>query len=238
MKIWNLMFIGLFLFGLSGCKKDSNSGTLSPDIENTPSALASNNNSSAGVYKGVMVGSSGYFKISIQNGTADINCEFNFDGKSATLTTNSLANWTPGQAITNAVFTGTWNEESVSLTFSCDADGSNPVITVSVPDHTVNVTVYKETSTVLVKCYEGTYSTNRGTEIVNGVFNFVAYGNAVLGWHHDSHSSEGFSATISGNTLTLSQPAGAALTITDTTVSGSFHDDSNYVTTVTGHRSM
>ncbi len=182
MKITSLLVIGLLLIGLSGCKKDSDSEPAPQNIENTPSAIAANDNSSAGVYKGVMVGSSGYFKITIENGDNSSTCIFVLDDKEVTLTTTSLADWTPGQAITNAVFTGTWNGVSVSLTFSCGSDGSNPTATIAVPGHTVNVSLSKETSTALVKCYEGTYvdQSNQETSTEPGILSFMAISELVI----------------------------------------------------------
>jgi hypothetical protein len=233
MKINYLLAIGLLLIGLSGCKKDS-SDTASPNIENTPSALAAYNNSSAGVYKGVMVGSSGYFKISIQNGDNTTTCLFVLDGKEVTLTTTSLDNWTPGQAISNAVFTGTWNGVSVSLTFSCGANGSEPTASVTVPGHSVNVSMAKETSTALVKCYEGTYVDHRQSGAVNGTWNFVIYSNIGIGYHYDSNGSGPIGGTLSGTTLTMDI---GTLTVTDTSVSGTLNNGDNDIT-VTGKRSM
>jgi hypothetical protein len=236
MKILNLLVIVLLFFGLSGCKKDSGSDSGS-NIETTPSAVAALNSSSAGVYKGVLVGSSGYFKISIKNGTDSIYCNFKFDGTSAKLTNTSLANWTPGTAITNAVFSGIWNGESVSLTFSCSANGTNPTLTVTVPGHTVNVSIYKETSTTLVKCYEGTYVVAKQPINLNGIWNFIAIGNIIIGYHSDPESNGVITGTISGNTLTLHE-AEATLTINDTNVSGSFIDGSGHATTITGKRTL
>jgi len=234
MKITHFLAIGLLLIGLSGCKKDSDSEPASQNIETTPSALAANDNSSAGVYKGVMVGSSGYFKISIQNGDNSTSCLFVLDDKEVTLTTTSLGDWTPGQAISNAIFTGTWNGVSVSLAFSCGANGSNPTATVTVPGHEVNVSLIKETSTTLVKCYEGTYVDHKQSGNVNGTWNFVVYGSIALGYHYDSHSSGAIAGTVSGTTLTMDI---GNLTITDTNVSGTLNNGDNDIT-VTGTRSM
>lgn len=234
MKILNLLVIGLLLVGLSGCKKDSGSDS-SSNIETTPSAVAALNSSSAGVYKGVLVGSSGYFKISIKNGTDSIFCNFKFDDKSVNLTNTSLANWTPGTAIANAIFSGIWNGQSVSLSFSCSASGTNPTLTVTVPGHTVNVSIYKETSTTLVKCYEGTYVIAKQAGNVNGIWNFIVYGNIMIGYHSDSESNGVITGTISGNTLTMDQ---ANLTINDTNVSGSFPDGNGNTVTVTGKRTL
>ena len=208
-------------------------------MENTPSAVAACDNSSAGVYKGIMVGSSGYFKIAIQNGTNEITCDFVFDGKEAILSCNTLSNWTPGQAISGAVFSGTWDGKAVSLTFSCDAHGANPAITsVSVPGHQVNISVYKETSTSLVKCYEGTYTVAKTSGVIHGTWNFIICGNLVLGYHKDSESEDAIAGFLSNTTLTMGGMDGANLTVTETTVSGSFHDGDNNTITVTGKRSL
>ena len=238
MRTTKLLFLSLILLGLSACQKEEES-SLKKNIENTPSAYAANNNSSAGVYKGVMVGSSGFFKICILNGNTDITCDFFFDNKEAMLTTTDLANWTPGQAINNAVFSGTWNGKAVSLTFSCGANGANPHITVSVPNHTVNVTAYKETSNILVKCYEGTYSISRQSGNVQGTWNFILCENLMIGYHKDSESEGVIGGTLTGTTLDMSDSQGIAkLTVTDTTVSGSFKDGDGNTVTVTGERSL
>lgn len=236
MKITHLLAIGLLLIGLSGCSKDDDSDSPSSQVENTPSAVASTNNSSAGVYKGVLVGSSGYFKISIKNGTDTVYCELNFDGKTATLSSTYFADWTPGDPIDNAVFSGTWNGQSVSLTFSCDADGTNRDLSVSIPGHTVAVSMYKETSTNLVKCYEGTYIVAKQSGNITGVFNFIVYNNTMIGFHFDSESSGPITGTISGNTLTMDQQS--TLTVTDTSISGHFLDGDSNTITVTGKRSL
>jgi hypothetical protein len=236
MKLSKLLFFFVLFIGLASCQKDEDT-TTSKNVENTPSALAANNNSSAGVYKGVLVGSSGYFKLSVKNGTEEVTCSFMFDGKEATLTSTSFANWTPGQAISNAVFSGTWDGKAVSLTFSCDANGANPQVSVTVPGHTVSATIYKETSTTLVKCYEGTYSGQAEGQTVTGTFNFIVTGTKMYGFRKDAQSSGFISGTISGSTLTLDD-IGGSLTITDTKVSGTLQDNDGANISVNGQRSM
>ncbi len=234
MKIYNLLLILVILVGLIACQKDDDSKDLSANIEKSPSALAVNNSSSAGVYKGILVGSSGYFKISVKNGSENISCNFVFDGKSAILTSNFLQNWKPGDPITEAVFSGTWDGKSVSLTFSCGANGSNPAISVNIPNHVVYASIVKELSTVLVKCYEGTYTVTNSQETYNGVWNFVVEGNSVVGYRADKEGNENYTGTVSGTTLTVNNKV---FTITDTQVTGSFQDKDDLYT-VTGKRSM
>lgn len=234
MKIRNLLFILATLTGLIACQKNEDSENLSGYVEKSPSALVANNSSSAGVYKGILVGSSGFFKISVKNGSEDISCNFVFDGKSAILTTNVLKNWKPGEPITQAVFSGTWNAKSVSLIFSCEANGSNPAISVNIPNHVVYASVVKELSTVLVKCYEGTYTVVNSQESYNGIWNFVVEGNNVVGYRSDKKGNENYTGTVSGTTLTVNNKV---FTINDTQVTGSFQDKDDLYT-ITGKRSM
>src|SRR5690606_37461264 len=67
---------------------------------------------------------------------------------------------------------GDVNGQTVQAYFSVDANGQNPVVQVAIPGHDVSVAVYKETSTTLIKNFEGTYS---GDD--NGIFNMVFSGN-------------------------------------------------------------
>lgn len=229
-------FIGLaFLaIGLFSCSKDKDAAPSLPvNLESTPGAVAACDNNSGGVYKGVLVGSSGYFKLSLENGTDTNSCRIVFDGKTAYLTTTALANWTPGQPIDNAVFAGTLNGEPISLTMSCDAYGANISVSVEYPNHTIGVTVFKETSSTLVKCYEGTYTASGSSEI--GVFNLAVYGTEAFGFQKDSHGSGSFTGTVSGNKLTIE---GQSITIDDNGISGTATAGDGTVLTITGKRSM
>jgi hypothetical protein len=166
----------LFIASLAGCKKKEKTTPTEepykcPTCVTTPEAKAAYNNSSAGVYKGVLVGSTGTIGLYIYNTGTDVKALVSFDGKNTTLTTTSLSGWTPGQPINNAVFTGTLNGQNISVTFSVGANGQNPSIQVSIPGHTVTVGVYKETSETLIKNFEGTYAGDDA-----GVFNMVLNG--------------------------------------------------------------
>lgn len=138
----------------------------------SPEAKEAYNQSSAGVYKGVIVGSSGTIALYLYNIGAQVQALVTFDGKSGTLSTTSLSNWNPGDAINNALFSGIIDGQSIQIYFSVNANGQNPTVTMVIPGHNVSVAVYKETSTSLIKNFEGTYSGDQ-----SGIFNITFNGN-------------------------------------------------------------
>lgn len=190
---------------LNSCSKDNNddesTATSNSTLATTPTAIAANDNSSAGVYKGIVVGSSGYFQLKLKNGNDSVNCKLVFDNYTVNLTTISLSNWTAGQAIQNAIFTGVLNGATISINFSCDANGLNPVAIITIPGHTTHVVIVKEKSNMLVKCYLGTYSNQYET----GIWNFVTYGETIQGCHQSSSGNNfsAFTGKISNSKLTL-----------------------------------
>ncbi|MDD4971828.1 MAG: hypothetical protein PHT07_20570 [Paludibacter sp.] len=210
-----------------------------------PEALAANDHSSAGVIKGVLVGSTGVFKFSIKNGNDSIYCKVTFDGKTGLLLAPSMSTWTAGQVIA-ATFTGNVGGTEVSVYLKCNADGGSPTATFTIPGHQVSVSLYKETSTSLVKGYEGTYSTvnvSSGAKIDNGTFNFILYNGLVAGTHSGTDGSGTFTATVSGTKMTFlddNSTRSQVLDIDDTTVSGSMFtsSDNTEKTTVAGKRTL
>jgi VCBS repeat-containing protein len=176
MKKSLLLLLSAFTI-LNACKKDEKETPTTTEpykcttCITTPEAKEQHNGSSAGVYKGVLVGSTGTIALYLYNTGTEVTALVSFDGKNATLTTTSLGNWAPGQAISNALFTGTIDGQTVQATFSVDANGQNPTVTVTIPGHNVNVAIYKETSTALIRNFEGTYT--GGDE---GIFNMVIVG--------------------------------------------------------------
>src|SRR5690554_5741523 len=135
----------------------------------TPDALPENDNSAKGVYKGIEVGSSGTLSIDIQNGSNTITGYMTLDGLSATLTSN--VSYVDGQPYI-APFTGTYDGNPVTITFSVAAGGGVPtVISSDIPGHPDAVfTIYKETSTSLIEAFEGAYSISGGE---SGTFNIL-----------------------------------------------------------------
>jgi hypothetical protein len=176
-----LMFAMLLLAGLASCKKEDEKPTETttpytcPTCTTTPEAKAEYDHSSAGVYKGIIVGSSGTVALHLYNTGTEVKMLVTFDGKSTTLSTTSLSAWAPGQAITAAIFTGMLDGKAITATFSVNPNGQNPVLTAAIPGHTIVVSVYKETSTSMVKSYEGTYDGNDPDN--KGTFNMTLNGN-------------------------------------------------------------
>jgi hypothetical protein len=117
---------------------------------NIPDALAENDNSGKGVYKGIIVGSTGSLSIDIQNGSNTITAIMVLDGITVNLISN--VSYVEGQAYV-APFTGMYNNGSpITLTFSVGLSGANPtMISSDIPGHPNAVfTIYKESSTSLI----------------------------------------------------------------------------------------
>lgn len=205
-------------------------------LPTSPEAIAAYDASSAGIIKGILVGSTGNFKFSIKNGNDSIYCKVTFDGNTGTLISTDFQSWIPGQAINRAKFTGKVGTTDVVVYLSCGADGSNTSVEFSIPGHTVVVSVIKETSTSLVKGYEGTYSTydlKTNVKKYDGTFNFITKNGFVIGYHKGTDGSGEFEGTISGNKLTIDADI---LDIDDATVSGTLIGDSKIV--VSGKRTL
>ena len=170
MKIILALSSAIILLFSTSCKKDS---TVTPytctSCVRTPEALAANDNSSKGIYKGVMIGSTGTIKFNIANNGNDITALMVIDGVNVSLT--STIAWVGGQPYV-APFTGTLNGAAVNITFSVASDGTNVEVTSSnIPGHPNAVfTLIKETSNALIEGFIGTYST---TEPETGIFNIL-----------------------------------------------------------------
>jgi hypothetical protein len=140
------------------CQKGSsnhNNGN-NTGLATQPTAMATYDNQSGGVYKGTLSGSSGYFEINLQGTAPYLLYQWtNPAGNKDSLSTTSLANWSSGQAIVRAVFTA---PDGSLFWFSVNADGSSPSIdSVYIPGHTgpVYAAVGKEFSNSLLEVYQG-----------------------------------------------------------------------------------
>jgi hypothetical protein len=153
----------------NGCKKSATTAASTSGLVTTPEALAVNNTVSQGIYKGVVVGSTGTIRFDIANNGATITAVMIIDGITVNLTS-------PTAPVTgkpySAVFTGSLSGSAVTFTFSVDASGHNPAITaISIPGHpAATFLINKETSTSLIEAFLGTYSTTKG---VTGTFDMV-----------------------------------------------------------------
>lgn len=202
-----------------------------------PEALAEYDATSKGIYKGTVIGSSGTIKFSVQNGGNDIVATLIIDGTTANLT--SSVNWISGQAYV-APFTGTINGQPASITFSVNADGSNPVITSSdIPGHSNAVfTLVKETSNALIECFEGTYES---TKPESGTFNIIL--SRTLGkWGGIARkSSGGNQSDINGiidNGTIKDEDNKTIGSLKGDVITGSFQDNNGSTITISGKRTL
>jgi len=165
----NILVCIALVFGLSffSCSK-KDGATTTNNLTEAPSAKAQYDASNFGIYKGVFVGSSGTIIIDINNSVSFV-AILKVDNISYTFSTNQTVS-------INQPTTLNFSNGNNSFTFTVSANGSNPTITNLIMNGHSNpaLIVVKETSTLLVKCYEGTFT---GGD--NGVFNAVIYNNKI-----------------------------------------------------------
>lgn len=163
-----ILLIATFAIALFACKKSDNN-TITPDtrLATAPETKAQYNNTSFGVYKGVVIGSTGTIVFKINNGDNIMKGYLTINNTKDTLSTTQTL--VAGQAINDVKFTGRIS----SMSLSVNADGSNAALSnISIVGHS-NVTIFiiHENSTKQVFCYEGTYSGN-----LSGTFNCTRVG--------------------------------------------------------------
>lgn len=165
----------VYLFALSvilfsACKKSSTEEQLPDGLPKTAETKSQYNNTSFGVYKGVILGSSGNIILRINNGDNTVKGYLTIDNQNDTLaTTQQLI---AGQPIVNLNLTGRIS----SMTFSANADGSNAKISnLNIAGHpNPTALIVHENSTQQVLLYEGTFSGD-----LNGRINFVKIGTPI-----------------------------------------------------------
>lgn len=225
-----LVSAALLAMTFTACKKKDDDKTTPTytcaSCKTTPDAVAANDNASKGIYKGVIVGSSGTIKFDIMNNDTTIKAYMTIDGVSVTLT--ATVAWQSGQSFVSP-FTGTMNGEPVSITFSVNGDGSSPTVTaMTIPGHpNASLTLSKETSTNLIKCFEGTYTNITTGE--KGNFNLFM-SSALKKWSARSKAdgatnSGGIEGTIDGDKLNFTignEASGTATLSGDKIINGTF----------------
>ena len=237
------------LFALTGllfftaCKKSDD--TAAPaytcaTCHTTPDALAANDASSKGIYKGVVIGSSGTLTINIANGGATITAIMVIDGITVNLT--SAVAWVAGQPYV-ADFTGTMNGSAVVIHFSVGVNGNTPIATsTTIPGHTTaSLNLIKETSTGLVECFEGTY---HSTKPEDGVLNFIL-SRTLSNWYGFARpnganaSGTAGSGTISNNKLIDPTQNNQSLgTLSGDNLDGTFLDGNGRTITIVCKRTL
>jgi hypothetical protein len=218
MKTQNLLFSILVasLFFLACSKSsNSNSNTTPPDLTKA-TANAQYDKSNFGLYKGVFVGSTGFVIISVNNDNS-LSALLMVDGTSYHFTSSQT--FQPNTAAVINFVNG-----SNSFTFSIAANGSNPTVSNIVFSGHPNalITIVKQTSTVSVDIYEGTYT----CPLEHGTFNFVIAADKMDGTALESQglANHTIAGTVSGGAIsgTLTQHATFVGTISGTTASGTF----------------
>jgi len=225
---------------MTSCSKDDETPVASYtclSCKTTPEASAANDASVKGIYKGIIIGSTGTISINIQNGSSTITATMVLDGVSVALTSNvSLVDGQPYVA----PFTGTFNGTPISITFSVGLGGTSPtMVSSSIPGHPNAVFVLtKETSTSLIEGFEGNYTVTGGEK---GVFNIVLSRSlAKFGYiaREDGQSdTDSGSGTINASSQ-LILDGRVVGTITGDELNGSFKDDNNRTVTITGKRTL
>ena len=155
-----------FLFSCSKSKKTETN--FSSNLATKAETKAQFNNTSFGVYKGVVAGSTGYIIFKINNGDGIVKGYLTYNNTSDTLTTTEVI--TAGQPI-YAHFTGRFS----SMDFYADANGAHSFVTnVTINGNTNElIFVVHENSDKQVLCYEGTLS---GSNNATGIFNCARVG--------------------------------------------------------------
>jgi len=203
----------------------------------TPEAVAANDGSSKGIYKGVIVGSSGTIKFDIMNHDSTIKAYLVIDGVHDTLTAS--VSWS-GTGSYVSPFTGTFNGQPISITLSIDASGGNPVVTaMNIPGHPgAQLSLSKETSTDLIKCYEGVARKNGSTDTTT--FNIIL--STKLGkWGVVTAGGSSSGGTFSGNTFTINDGKGTTGSATlsgDNIINGTWANNKSESGTWSGKRTL
>lgn len=145
--------IGIFLTGCKKDKKIKEPTFTCVNCKSKPDAKAEYNTSNKGIYKGVVVGSTGTIVIDIMNSGTVMKAVMVLDG--VTVNFSSAGIWISGQPLV-ADFTGTVNSTTYSFRFSVDATGGNAsTSSLTIPGHPViSFQLIKETSENLIRCYE------------------------------------------------------------------------------------
>ncbi len=237
---YSILFF-LVLTTFSSCKKNKPKNTtyVCTSCAQTPQALAANDNLSKGIYKGIIIGSSGTIKFDIANSTSNsITAVLVIDGQTVNLT--STYTWVPG-GISVAAFKGTLNGQELTINFSVGADGSGAmVLSASIPGHPNAVfSIAKETSSSLVRCFEGSYTTSDNEA---GTFNIVV-STLLKGWTGKSRENgkteaQSISGSYVNDRLYWGNGSNTEIAkIEGDTFNGTFNDGSANVT-VKGKRTL
>jgi len=183
---------------VASCGDDEDTAYKCKSCVDTPEASAANDASGQGIYKGLVVGSSGTIKFDINNsGTYSATLEL--DGETYELTTEDTYNSEGGFY---GCFYGTMSTtDDIEICFYASFNGSSYYVEyIDIPGHPdATIEVYKEYSDALVAVYEGEFSGDS-----NGVFNMIVQDGEweVLARENSSDYDSYFYGTESNGTMT------------------------------------
>ncbi len=165
-KLALIAMLAMFVF--SGCGDDASPYKCSSCV-NEPEALLANDAIGKGIYKGVLIGSTGTIKFDIANDGSTITAILVIDGNEFALETDQTYNGGFEGYFYNDMGTLT-EDDDISIGFYVSSDGSGfGFFGITIPGHeNVSIDIFKELSTSLVIAFEGTYS---GDD--TGTFNMV-----------------------------------------------------------------
>ncbi|MCB9425635.1 MAG: hypothetical protein H6584_01200 [Flavobacteriales bacterium] len=171
-----VIYFFTLLILLISCSKDEVIPIIpEPSLLANPVAEKINDERSTGVYKGILVGSTGYLEIKLKHKDTITSALLVIDDKEYRFKTTEIEKVDGNTYITKLNFESGRN----FFSFSVQSNGKNPSISdlfledISTPIETF---IFKETSTELVRCFVGTYE---GDE--KGTFNFLTKGSLVGG---------------------------------------------------------
>jgi hypothetical protein len=155
----------LFISLLAACGDDT-APYKCTECTDSPEANAAYDNTGQGIYKGVLIGSSGTIKFDIANNGTTITAVIVIDGKSVTLTASGT--YLPASGFQGG-FSGTLDGGTIVIPFNVSNTGTVTIGTPTIPGHPdVIFGIYKEKSNQIVQAFEGTYTGGDG-----GTFNLV-----------------------------------------------------------------
>ena len=240
---YHVIALALIVAATFSCSKSKESNKTPAytctNCKTTPDAVAANDASNKGVYKGIIIGSSGTIKFDLANSGTTLTATLTIDGVTATLAASVTTQ--NGDTYVSA-FTGTLGGQPVSVTFSVGAAGQNPTVTsFNIPGHaSATFTLAKETSNALIECFEGTYST---TKPETGTFNLLLSRSLKLfgGASRKTGSSESnsFHGSINANNELVDADGGKVLAkLTGDALAATFVDGNGSTVTVAGKRTF
>lgn len=214
MRKFVVIFSLVLMTYLIACSKNESSDVekpapVVPTVTTLPSKAETKSqydNTNFGVYKGVIIGSTGIIVFYINNENNVVKCYLSIDNKKDTL--NTTAKIVLGQPIVDVLFTGKFS----SVVINADKNGKNATLSKIKIDGHNNVESYieHEKSTSQIKCYEGTM-----TGDLTGTFNCIRFGSipdtvySIIKFAGNDTTYKGFG----GNEATSAYPDTLALII-------------------------